>query len=185
VLTASANAKKASAAELEMMNTAAARAALAQLYPGEARIWGERPWEDPGHTTFTFFDKWEESLRALMKSGKYQRIDALARASYWGGDGEVVVLGRTATRVDLLSTTSMRTRRLAAAEEARLRQLLDEISPADLDNYDTGSADGVQFEYVFLTPDGGRRVFMNNPPSDERDPYGRLVAGLAALAPGK
>ena len=182
VVEAATNAKEAAAAELEMMNTAEARTALGRLYPGEARIWGARPWADPGHTTFTFFDQWEETLRALVKSGHYDRIDALARASYWGGSGEVVVVARTGDVMQLITTATGAKTSLPRATASRVQQLLREMHPEDLEPFDTGAADGVQYEYVYLTRDGGRRVFMNNPPIDKTDPYGRLVETLSSLA---
>jgi hypothetical protein len=182
VLAAAANAKEPAAAALEMMNTAAARAALGKLYPGEARIWGPRSLSDPGHTTFPFFDQWEESLRALLKKRKLDRIDALGRGSYWGGNGEVVVLARTGSSMLILSTDpGSKSKPVPEAMASRIRQVLDELQPAGLEPFDQGSYDGVQYEYVYLTGDGGRRVFMNNPPSDERDPHARLVAVLGSL----
>lgn len=184
VLEAAANAKEAAAAELAMMNTAAARAALGTLYPGEARIWGPRPSNDPGHDTYSSFDAWEEKLRALQKKRKFDRIDALYRASYWGGNGEIVVVARIGNAMQLVSTESpSKSTPLPKATAARIRELLDALQPADLDPFDEGSADGTQYEYVYLTADGGRRVFMNNPSSDERDPYGGLVEALGGVAP--
>jgi hypothetical protein len=182
VLEAATNAGESAAAELEMMNTAAARAALATLYPDQARIWGPRPWADPGHTTFTFFDIWEESLRALVKKRQFDRIDALALGSYWGGNREVVVVARKGDTMLLVSTTpGTKETPLPPATAARIRQFLDDTHPADLEPFDAGTFDGTQYEYVYLTPDGGRRVFMNNPPSDNRDPHASVVEGLSSL----
>jgi hypothetical protein len=182
ILQAAANAKETAAAELEMMNTAAARAALARLYPSQARIWGPRPWEDPGHTTFSFFDEWEETLRTLQKQRKFDRIDALASASYWGSNGEIVILARTGDAMQLISTThGTKSTPVPPATASRIRQLLDDTHPVDLEPFDEGTADGIQYEYVYLTPDGGRRVFMNNPSFDQRDPYARVVAALSGL----
>jgi hypothetical protein len=182
VLVAAANAKEPAAAALEMMNTAAARAALGKLYPGEARIWGPRSLSDPGHTTYPFFDQWEESLRALLKKRKLVRIDALVRGSYWGGNGEVVVLAHAGDAMLIVSTEpGSKSKPVPQATASRIRQVLDELQPAGLEPFDQGAHDGVQYEYVYLTADGGRRVFMNNPPTDERDPHARLVAVLGSL----
>lgn len=181
VMQAAENAKDAAAAELAMMNTAPARAALGRLYPGEARIWGPRPSSDPGHTTYTFFDEWEEKLRALQRKRKFDRLDALARASYWGGSGEMVVVGRSGDSMQCVSATGARSKAIPAPAAAELRQFLAEARPEDMGPFESGSADGVQYEYVFLTMDGGRRVFMNNPPFDRRDPHGRLVEVLTSL----
>jgi hypothetical protein len=179
VVAASKGAESAAAALLEVLNTSESRAALASLRPGEAVIWGERPWEDPGHTTFAYFDGWEEQLRALAKKRTYERIYALSVASYWGGNHEIALLGERGDALLLIRDGN--TKKLEPAVAARVRTLLAEVKPDDLPFYETGIADGAQFEFVSLTADGGHRLFMNNPPSDKGDPYGRLVGELSEL----
>ena len=165
---------------LKILNTSDARAALATLRPGEARIWGERPWSDPGHTTFQYFDEWEEQLRTLAKKGTYDRIYALSLASYWGGNHEVALLGEKGDALLLIRDGAATP--LPPQDAARIRTMLAEVKPDDLPPYESGAYDGAQLEFVSLTANGGHRVFMNNPSSDKRDPYGRLVNELAELA---
>jgi hypothetical protein len=179
IVAASKGAEVAAPALLETLNTSEARAALASLHRGEGAIWGERPWSDPGHTTFKYFDEWEEQLRALAKKKTYERIYALGVASYWGGNHEIV---RLAERGDaLLVIHGGSATPLAPAVVARIRTLFSEVKPDDQPFYESGAFDGAQYEFVSLTADGGHRLFMNNPPSDKRDPYGRLVGELAEL----
>jgi len=172
-------AEAAASALLEALNTSEARAALASLRPGEAVIWGERPGSDPGHTTFQYFDEWEEQLRALAKKRTYERIYALSVASYWGGNHEIALLGQRGDALLLIRHGAATT--LEPAVAARVRTMLAEVKPDDLPFYETGTFDGAQFEFVSLTADGGHRLFMNNPPSDKRDPYARLVGELSEL----
>ena len=176
VLRAAKGADAEAASLLERLNTADSRKALAKLRPGA--IFGERPYEDPGHTTFKFFDEWEERLRALQRKGGYDRVHALAMASYWGGDREIVAVaekGETVMVIDRGEKT------LPPSAAAHLKTILAEIHPDDLPPlFNYGTHDGAQFEYVSLTRDGGHRLFMNNPSSETTDPYGRLVAELTA-----
>lgn len=179
VVAGSKGAETAADALLETLNTSETRAALASLHPGEAAIWGERPWADPGHTTFQYFDEWEKQLRALAKKGRYDWIYALSVASYWGGNHEVALLGERGDALSLIRGASATP--LASAVTARVRALFAAVKPDDLPIYEMGAADGAQFEFVSLTANGGHRLFMNNPPSDKRDPYGRLVSELSEL----
>ncbi len=179
IVTASKGAEAAAAALLEVLNTSEARAALASLRPGEAVIWGERPWSDPGHTTFQYFHDWEEQLRALARKRTYDRIYALSVASYWGGSHEIARLGERGDALLLIRGDAATP--LTPGVAARVRTLLAEVKPDDLPFYEPGAYDGAQFELVSLTVNGGHRLFMNNPPSDRRDPYARLVGELSEL----
>lgn len=179
IVAASKGAEAAAMGLLETLNASAARAALASFRPGEAMIFGARPWSDPGHTTFQYFDDWEEQLRALAKKRTYERIYALSVASYWGGNHEIVLLGERGDALLLIRGNAATP--VVPAVAARVRKLLADVQPDDLPFYDAGAYDGAQFEFVSLTANGGHRVFMNNPPSDKRDPYARLVSELSEL----
>lgn len=177
IVRASKGAETEAAALLERMNTIESRKALAKLNPGA--IFGERPYEDPGHTTFKFFDEWEARLRSLQLAGNYDRLHALASASYWGGNEEIVVV---AEKGDAVMVIRPREKTLPPGAAALMKDILAEIHPDDLPFYDKGAYDGTQYEYVSLTRDGGHRLFMNNPPSENANPYGRLVTELTAAA---
>jgi hypothetical protein len=179
IVGASKGAESAAEALLAILNAPESRAALASMRPGEAMIWGERPWTDPGHTTFRHFDEWEKQLRTLAQKGTYERIYALAVSSYWGSDAELVLLGERAGTLLLIRKGTASP--LATPVAARVRTLFAEVKPDDLPYYDAGAFDGTQYEFVSLTSNGGHRVFMNNPPSDPNDPYGRLVGELVEM----
>ncbi|MEA2164454.1 MAG: hypothetical protein QOK37_2581 [Thermoanaerobaculia bacterium] len=175
----------AATAYLEAVNSPAARDALAALHRGEMRIWGERPGEDPGHTTFTFFDEWEATLKKRLSEDDADRIDALAVGSYWGGDHEVVALEFKGEAI--LAVTGhgdqQQTRPLTPEIAARIRQALAKIDAASLAPLShEGTSDGAQYEFVTLTLDGGHRVFMNNPARDADGAYSTLVSTLETLA---
>ncbi len=177
VLRGSKGAEAEAASLLERLNTEESRRALAKLYPGA--MFGERSYDDPGHTTFKFFDDWEESLRSLQRTGNYDHLHALAVASYWGGGKEIVVVAEKGDAVMILRPEE---KTLPPAAAALVKGILAEIHPDDLPFYDSRISDGVQYEYVSLTTLGGHRLFMNNPSSETSDPYGRLVTELTALA---
>jgi hypothetical protein len=121
---------------------------------------------DPGHHSYTDFDKLESELLSLM-SGKdaYDEAFALLSAGYWGNAGQIVIgrRGDTSTII-LYDDPARRFRRALGAEE--LRTLTDFTSSQKVDDLGPLSQtvlDGMQYEYVHLTKTQGRRVFMNNP----------------------
>lgn len=146
---------------LEAHDSREAREALWRHHEGQARILGSRPPYDPGHATFGVFDELEDELREeILANHGPDEIYALLSAGYWGGVGQRIIRvrdGRARLECD------GRRRPLTRDE---LRGLLDFIAENEIDDLgrlDTATADGVQFEYLHLTPRGGRRVFMNNP----------------------
>jgi hypothetical protein len=177
--------KPAATAYLEAVNSPEAREALAGLHRGEKRIWGERPGEDPGHTTFTFFDQWEETLKNRLSADGMDRIDALAAGSYWGGNREIVALEFKGEAILVITGQGERQKRrpLTPVRAAEIRQALAGIDAASLAPLGSeGTYDGAQYEFVSVTRDGGHRVFMNNPSNDADGAYSALVSMLQALA---
>ena len=121
---------------------------------------------DPGHHSYTDFDKRESELLSLM-SGKdaYDEVFALLSAGYWGDAGQIVI-GRRGeiSSITLYDDPARRFRRTLGAEE--LKTLTDFTSSERVDDLGPLSQsvyDGMQYEYVHLTKPQGRRVFMNNP----------------------
>ena len=161
-------------------DSAAARQLLAAAHEGEARIYGLRSLEDPGHDTFGPFDEWEEKLRQRVLRKDCDEIIALARGSYWSGfaalveidvkDGKATIAGENGTR-----------RPLPPEMLSELRRFLAEVNADDLPPYTPQIFDGAQYEYVHITRRSGRRLFMNNPTGDDR-PYGAIVDRLESLA---
>lgn len=146
---------------LEADDSREAREALWRRYEGQARILGSRPHYDPGHATFGVFDELEGELREeILADQGPDEIHALLSAGYWGGVGQRIIRLRDGrARLDCDGR-----RRTLTRDE--LRGLLDFITRNEVDDLgrlDTPTADGVQYEYLHLTPRGGRRVFMNNP----------------------
>lgn len=153
---------------LEANDSREARTELWRRAPGTARILGARWWFDPGHVTFGAFDETEKKLRDLvLKEKGPEVIYALLSEGYWGGDGQRILAvenGKTILRGD---DGNGRTREceVPAAEMRSLVDWLERERIEDLPPFDTGTADGIQWEFVRLNRDGGRRIFMNNPPS--------------------
>jgi hypothetical protein len=177
-----------------------ARAAVLRRHPGEARILGSRLDYDPGHETYGPFSATEEHLRTLVRADDGPReILALLSEGYWGNIGQRLVLvfaDRTVLRW-LDGGGRQRERMVTPEELARLRAWLAAHEAENLAPFDQGAADGSQYEFVRVTRDGGRRVFMNNPPgrapfsavfpgghANEPDPsiYGRLVEQFEAVS---
>lgn len=151
---------------LEAVDTPEARALVLSRFKGEAKILGA-VW------AHTFEDSWDgqmgraqERLRQRVLTAKRPvEIYAMLSDSEGGGVGHVwiEIEGDKAVLFDDQGHERYGTRPLTAAELAGVRayvtqQRVDELPPLTLSVFD-----GVQYEYLRLTAEGGRRVFMNNP----------------------
>lgn len=151
---------------LEAEDSAQARAMLLRRFKGEARIFGARMNHDPGHFSYGSLGEVQDQLRKqVLVAQKPLEIHALLSAGYWGDVGQVwvEVEGEKATLVNDQGGDRHRTRPLTAAELAELRAYVSQHRVDDLPPLTLPVDDGVQYEYVHLTAEGGRRVFMNNP----------------------
>ena len=94
----------------------------------------------------------------------------------------MLVRGATAELI-LDSGDGQRTgRELTGQELADLRQFLETNKIDNLGPFDSNSNDGIQLEFVRLTRNGGRRIFMNNPQLARNSIYSQLLETLRALA---
>jgi hypothetical protein len=121
---------------------------------------------DPGHHSYTDFDNLESNLLSLMSGDDaYDEAIALLTAGYWGNAGQIVIGRRRGiSAITFYDDPARRYRRTLGAEE--LKSLTDFINSEKVDDLGPLSqtvVDGMQYEYVHLTKDQGRRVFMNNP----------------------
>lgn len=155
----------AAAAYLETEDSHQARESVLSLHPGEARILGARERYDPGHSTFASFDKLESQLRdEVLHASPDTQIYALLSAGYWGSAGQIIVyVSKNKTELRLVSREGELSGKPLAGNMAQLLQFIDTHNVDDLGPLNLAVADGMQYEYIHLTRDGGRRVFMNNP----------------------
>ena len=169
---------------LEAEDGPEARAWVQGRHHGEALLLGARMSFDPGHATYGEFDMHEEELRQLVLSedGPVEVI-ALLSSGYWGGAGQIVIL-LDEDDSGLLSYCADPARcgyrNVSTEEIGELRAFLTERRFEDLGPLDHRVHDGVQFEYVRLNRDGGRRVFMNNP--DGGSAYALVTNRIRSLA---
>lgn len=121
---------------------------------------------DPGHHSYSDFDKLESELLSLMSGDDaYDEAFALFTAGYWGNAGQIVIgnRGETST-ITFYDDPARRYRRALGAEELKgLRDFIKSEKVDDLGPLSQAVVDGMQYEYVHLAKDQGRRVFMNNP----------------------
>lgn len=151
---------------LEAEDSPQARATLQGRFKGEARILGARMSHDPGHYSYGSLDDIQNTLRKQVLAAKGTlEIHALLSSGYWGDVGQVWVEieNEKATLVNDQGSGRHRTRALTAAELAEFRSYLSLHRIDDLPPLTLPVDDGIQYEYVHLTAEGGRRVFMNNP----------------------
>ncbi|MGV3658823.1 MAG: hypothetical protein ACO1TE_01525 [Prosthecobacter sp.] len=153
---------------LEAEDSAQARALLQRRFKGEARILGARMGFDPGHHAYGDLGKLQDMLRQRVLSAKKPlEIVALLSAGYWGDSGQIwiEIQGDKAALINDQGHERFRTRELTVAELAEVRGYLSQNQVDELPPLTLSVDDGVQYEYIHLTAEGGRRVFMNNPGS--------------------
>jgi hypothetical protein len=171
---------------LESEDSPEARQLVQDQHPGEVLILGAREHFDPGHNTYEQFDDWEKRLREEIraKDGP-EEVYALLSAGYWGNAGQLVIrIRRRQAELSVHGGEKQPTvRPLVAAELERLRAVVADNGIDNLPPLNLLAADGIQYEYVHLTKNGGRRVFMNNPDLSERDgsPYDQLIEYFTRL----
>jgi hypothetical protein len=187
---------------LETNDSPAARTELLRHLSGKATILGARLNFDPGHFTFGGFDKTENKLReSVLRDDGPREIIAFLSEGYWGSDGQRVIFVEENRAVLRADDGNGRTRE-REVPPGELKSLVDWIAREqieDLPPFDAGAFDGIQWEFVRLSRKGGRRIFMNNPPSGARAPrvelederpepdpalYGELTRRLTTLTEG-
>lgn len=182
---ASATAARAAERWLQEVPDPAARALLRERHPGEPLILGRRPGWDPGHATRDTFSNLEDLLRArLRREPAPLRIHALLSAGYWGDRGQILVEewpDRTRL-VKLLDAERCQEADLEHAAWQEFRQRCRELGVERLPAAEPFVCDGIQLQHVELGPEGGFRVWMNNPWALPASPWDRLVRCWERLA---
>jgi hypothetical protein len=153
-------------AYLEADDRLEARKLYLERHKGEARIVGARQSFDPGHHSFRDFNNLEDQLRDEIKtSSERTQIVALLSAGYWGNAGQIIVRAdATGAEIRFVEDTSRYyTRKLTNDEWNQLQLFIRDNHVEELGPLNLAAWDGMQYEYVHVNQDGGRRVFMNNP----------------------
>jgi hypothetical protein len=155
-------------AYLEADDSLEARKLYFERHKGEARIVGARQSFDPGHHSFRDFNNLEDQLRDEIKtSGDGTQILALLSAGYWGNAGQIIVRAdATGAEVRFVEDPSRYySRKLTSDEWNQLQLFIRDNRVEELGVLNLAAWDGMQYEYVHVSRDGGSRVFMNNPGS--------------------
>ena len=148
-------------------DSAEARAAVRSHRPNEYLVLGfGGTWE------------WEDQVVRAFRRSKDDEVIALAAAGMMEPSGvlEIHIRGNRAT---LVAEGGKRT--LSPALLGELRLDLAAAGADDLGPIETGTSDGIVYEYLHLTRAGGRRVVMNHPQSMPDSPHAELVRRLMAL----
>ena len=151
---------------LETLDTPAARSELQARARGQARILGYPGWGREISET-------EAKLREIiLPPDGPDEIFALLSTGTWGGNGQRALLIHGDRAVVQRGDGNGRTRTcdLEAAEIKVLRDWTTQRRVSELPSYDEGASDGIDWQYVHLTRDGGERVYMNNPPGGRAAP---------------
>jgi len=148
-------------------------------------IFGSRMSYDPGHVTYPEFNAIEKTLLTEIENGEAEEVFALLSSGYWGGEGQIIIR-RTGDSVKLAKVldqgryfsgvVSSETWKHLNAFMANNR--IDDLAPLE-----TYIADGIQYEFVHLKKQYGRRVFMNNPGASDGI-YNTLVNEFVRLSEG-
>ncbi len=170
------------------LDTTAARDLYYSLHPHQAMIAGRRSAYDAGHATFSAFEDVEQRLRAqVLSADGPDEVLALADAGYWRRPGLIHIEIRNQDAKLVYETNAGRSyeRLLSTDEIASLREFLAASHVDQLGPFDTGTADGVQLEFLRLSRQGGYRVYMKNPGFDGAGPYEELCKRFRDLVPAK
>jgi HEAT repeat protein len=176
--------RTASAADayLDAEDSPAARAIVAERHRGELRITGSRLGWDPGDDTTGPMNAWEQRTIARFRAIHADEMLLLGAGSAWSAAHTFVAIEIAGDDAWLNLGPNVKRVRFDAAKLADLRAFLNGASFDDLGPLDTGVIDGVQYEYLHITHDGARRVFMNNPAHAPGSPYDELVRRMQKLA---
>lgn len=185
---------------LEAEDSRPARQAVLRRHKGEALLIGSRWAFQPLPDAETVSGS-EANLRKWVQGeDPAKEVFALLSEGVWGDAGNLVVAVYPNKIVfsELDGQDRRRQRVLSGDEFEKFRHWIEWNRIDELGQLDQGAMDGIQYEYVHLDPDGGRRVFMNNPPHsastaavffpggqrNEPSPliYGRLVHQFTSLA---
>lgn len=189
---------KAAELYLEANDSVPSREALWSHSKNQARILGYP--HSSGEVWQGDINRSEAEARDLVLASEGPReIYALLSEGTWGGRGQALLL-RYEDRVILRRNDGngrFQEREVAATEMDSLKEWIDREQIDDLPPFDTGTADGVQYEYLHISRAGGRRVYMNNPPGANAAPrvefggqppgpdpaiYGELTTRLESLS---
>lgn len=174
-----------------------AKAALAFLRESrdpEARDFIEMRLADPtvvtGAKIWRYFDELEQELGGeFQKKEDLVEIFGLLSSGTWGDDGQwyVFVYRDHAEAVRDFGWGRFGKCRLTKAQLGKLQAYVRRYKVDDLPPLTLPIDDGLQMSYVHATPNGMRRVFMNNPPTSRESVkeysknYGRGVVLYAQL----
>ena len=168
-------------------DTPEARRLLLARHPGEGLIIGARQSYDPGHHSFRDFDALEDQLKDEFRdAASGGETYALLSAGYWGNNGQVLlrVSNGAAELMFINDRARYLVRTLTAQEWSSLRDWLDRSQVDDLGPLNMAAFDGMQYEFLHLNRNGGRRIFMNNPGISDSggSVYSQLVGRIRDLA---
>lgn len=151
---------------LEAEDSEEARKLVWEQFRGEARILGPRMSYDPGHFSFRSLDSLEDKLRerVLAKDGP-EEIYAMLSEGYWGNNGQLWIEVRDGDTflINEEGGNRYRTRRMSREEFKQITDYVSKHRVNELPPLNQEVHDGIQYEYVHLSREGGSRVFMNNP----------------------
>jgi hypothetical protein len=166
---------------LEREDSPAARKIVLARYPGQAKILGacwqfeaDQDYESP----FEFWGE-DELRRAVLAENGPDEIIALLSSGQIAGPIQRIIYVRgdkAELRIEREHCDyTPRTLMLSEKQWQDFKSFLTANFVDDLAPFDDGTCDGVDYEYVHVTKDGGRRVFMNTPAHRGGLLYDRLV----------
>lgn len=167
-------------------DTAEARRLVFARHPGEGLIIGARQSYDPGHHSFRDFDALEDQLKDEFRNSVPDgETFALLSAGYWGNNGQVLlrVSNGAAELMYINDRARYMVRTLTAQEWSSLHDWLEQNHVDDLGPLNMAAFDGMQYEFLHVSRNGGRRIFMNNPGISDSggSVYSQLVGRMRDL----
>ena len=147
---------------------------------------GDRMNYDPGHFSNEAFDDWERKFELKIQDGTVVEIFALLSSGYWGDDGQIIIyVGKKTIKLIYDQGWGKYSFRNFTIKELKIiKDFIEQNGFEDLSPLTTSTFDGIQYEYVHLDKNSGRRIYMNNPEKEHR-PYWDLVQLFKSLSKSK
>lgn len=167
---------------LEMNDSPEARKFRQSSKTDDILILGARTSFDPGHFSYSSFNKLEKKLLDIYDLTASDEIFALISAGYWGNRGQQIITIKDGKGKLTLFQENGRFKYVDLSKD-ELNDFITFIRLNEVDDlapYTPNIHDGIQYEYIHIKPEFGRRVFMNNP-GRKSDIYRKIVAKFQNL----
>jgi hypothetical protein len=153
-------------AYLESEDSPEARKLYLEQHKGQFKILGARESFGPASRSSREFNDLEKLLLDEFKrANDGGEMFALLSAGYWGSAGQIIIRPNSSGAEIMFEEDPARyyIRKLTGSEWREFQSFIHENHVDDLGPLNREAGDSIRYEYVHVTRDGGRRVFISDP----------------------